>query len=191
MTKQKSMIQIDPESFDISIYETLMATSVIQSYKKGALLVEEGRICSYLFLVEEGLLRSFFYDKKGNDVTHWFAAETMMLTAPASFFNREESFFSIQALEDTVVRAITLDALEDAFEQSKSLERFGRIFATEMLILFGHKIIDLQTKSAEDRYRELLQKYPDIFQRTKLGHIASYLGIAQQSLSRIRANVRL
>lgn len=185
------MIQIDPESLDLSTYETLIETSVLQSYKKGDLLVEEGRTCSYLFLVEKGLLRSFYYDEKGNDVTHWFAAETMIMTSPASFFNREESFFYIQALENVEVRAITLDALEQAFEQSKSLERFGRILATEMLILFGHKIVDLQTKSAEVRYRELLQTYPDIFQRTKLGHIASYLGIAQQSLSRIRANVKL
>ena len=68
------------------------------------------------------------------------------------------------------------------------LERFFRLLVTDVMIMLGKKIIDLQTQSAEFRYNQLLITHPDIFKRAKLGHISRYLGITQQSLSRIRAH---
>lgn len=182
------MIKIDPNTLKSDVFKALFEKAESLSFKKGELILKAGEICKYMFLVKNGLLRNFYYDIKGNDITHWFAKEEMLATAPPSFFNQEKSFFNIEAIEDTQVIAIKHNILEDAFDESRVIERFGRVLTTQIMISLGRKIVDLQTKNAEARYHELIENYPDIFRRANLGHIASYLGITQQSLSRIRNN---
>ncbi|CAM1345436.1 Crp/Fnr family transcriptional regulator [Tenacibaculum amylolyticum] len=181
------MIKIDPTLIDDDVFQTLFVTSTELHFKRNEIIVESGKVCNYLFLVQKGMLRSFYYDKKGNDITNWFSSEDMLITSAHSFFKRHPSFLNIEAIEDTTVRAITHQQLEEAFQKSHSLERFGRLFTIEVMLAVGKKAIYLQTKSAKERYHELLKTYPDIFNRAKLRHIAGYLGIAQQSLSRIRS----
>ena len=182
------MIKIDSAILNSEAFTSLLEKVESLTFKKGEVILKGGEICKYLFIVENGLLRNFYYDGKGNDITHWFAKEKMIITAPESFFNQEKSFFNIEAIEDTRVIAIRFEVLEKAFEGSKAIERFGRILTTQIMITLGRKIIDLQTKNAEARYNEVIENYPDIFRRVNLGHIASYLGMTQQSLSRIRNN---
>jgi len=184
------MIKIDTNLMKGEAFSHLFEKSELITFKKGDIIVESGKVCKYLFLVENGLLRNFYYDGKGNDITHWFAKEEMLATVPQSFFNQEKSFFNIEAIEDTQTRIFSYQNLEDAFQQSRIVERFGRILITQIMITLGQKVVDLQTKSAEKRYEELIDNYPDIFRRANLGHIASYLGITQQSLSRIRSSVK-
>ena len=181
------MIKIDTNILKSEDFIHLLKESEHFTFKKGEIIIESGKICNYLFLVESGLLRNFYYDLKGNDITHWFAKEEMFATVPPSFFNREESFFYIEAIENTEVKGFSYDNIDKAFQQSRVIERFGRQMVTQIMITLGRKVVDLQTKSAEQRYEELIENYHDIFQRANLGHIASYLGITQQSLSRIRA----
>ena len=180
------MIKIDSAILNSEAFTSLLEKVESLTFKKGELILKGGEICKYLFIVEHGLLRNFYYDGKGNDITHWFAEEKMIVTAPARFFNQEKSLFNIEAIEATTVIAISHEILEQAFENSKTIERFGRILTTQIMITLGRKIIDLQTKNAKARYNELIKNYPDIFRRVNLGHIASYLGMTQQSLSRIR-----
>jgi len=97
----------------------------------------------------------------------------------------------MEAIEQTTGRALSFDQLEEALKESIQLERFIRLLVTDIMILLGRKVIDLQTQSAEYRYDQLLETHPDIFKRAKLGHISGYLGIKQQSLSRIRAQKQL
>ena len=182
------MIKIDIHLINSDEFSHLLKRAKLLTFKKGDIVAESGKICKYLFLVQKGLLRNFYYDIKGNDITHWFANEDMFATIPPSFFNREESFFQMEAIEDTQVLAFTYEDLENAFEKSRAIERFGRLLVTQIMITLGRKVIDLQTKSAEKRYEELIENHSDIFSRANLGHIASYLGITQQSLSRIRSS---
>lgn len=182
------MIKIGSNILNSDAFTSLLEKAEAVTFEKGKLILKAGEICKYLFIVEKGLVRNFYYDSKGNDITHWFAKENMLVTAPESFFNQEKSFFNIEAIEDTRVIAIRYEVLEKAFEDSNAIERFGRILTTQIMITLGRKIIDLQTKNAKARYNEVIENYPDIFRRVNLGHIASYLGMTQQSLSRIRNN---
>ena len=93
----------------------------------------------------------------------------------------------MESLEDTVAYTITLDRLNSLFDKYHEIERFGRLFTMEMMVQLTEKVKDLQFRSAEERYNILLEKHPSVIQRAPLGKIASYLGITQQSLSRIRA----
>ncbi|MEM6320525.1 MAG: cyclic nucleotide-binding domain-containing protein [Bacteroidota bacterium] len=155
-------------------------------FRAKEMVVSIGDVCDKIFLIEKGMLRNFYYDRKGNDITHWFASEHMIMTIPPSFFKREPSNFGIEAIEDTIVQAMSFHQMEEELKKSIKLERFYRLLATDIMIMLGRKVIDLQTQTAEYRYDQLLQTHPDIFQRAKLGDIAGYLGIKQQSLSRIR-----
>lgn len=184
------MIKIDLNAIDPEVHQILFQQSSRLNFQRNEIVVEFDSICNHIFYIEKGMLRNFYYDRSGNDITHWFAREQMIVTAPPSFFHREPSFFAIEAIEETSVRALTYDQLEDAFQSSHSLERFFRLLVTDVMIKLGRKIIDLQTKTAEERYYELIEMHPDIFHRAQLGHIAGYLGIKQQSLSRIRAAKR-
>lgn len=181
------MVKIDWESTDPSIRELLSREAQSFEFKRDQLIVEAGKMCNHLYLIESGMTRNFYYDPKGNDITHWFSGQGALVTSPPSFFKREPSPFRIEAIVDTQARALTHDQLERAYQTIPQLERFVKEVVIETMITLGRKIIDLQTKSAEERYNDLLETHPNIFQKAKLGHIAGYLGITQQSLSRIRA----
>lgn len=178
---------IDPKGIlSPAMSELFNEAFVEEKYKKGALLLEVGRVCQKVYIVKEGLLRSFYY-KDGKDVTHWFAAESQALSALDSFFKRRPCDYSIDVLEDSLVYTITLDRLNALFDAHHEIERFARLFITEMIIQVSDKVKDLQFRTGLERYRLLLKKHPNIIQRAPLGKVASYLGITQQSLSRIRA----
>lgn len=185
------MIKIEPQILSNHDITTFLQQAKTIHFNKGDALVIPGERCKYLYLVESGILRSYYYDTKGNNITHWFASEHMLITIPPSFFNSEDNVFGIEALEDTKVSVFTYDNLEYMFEKSRYIERLFRIIVTQIMVTLGKKVIDLQTKTALTRYNELLLNFPEIFNRAALGHIASYLGITQQSLSRIRAQIKI
>ncbi len=180
------MIKIDWNLVDKEVLQALSIRAEEITFRRNEVVVEAGKTCHYIYFITQGMLRSFYYDRKGKDITNWFANEDMIITAAQSFFKREPSVLNIQAIEASTVRAISYDQLEEVFREYQSLERFGRIIMTEIMMAVGKKAMFLQGKTAEERYHELIKTHPDIFQRAKLGHIAGYLGITQQSLSRIR-----
>lgn len=160
----------------------------IEEHKKGTTLLQEGDICRKLYFVEKGMIRFFYTNEMGKDITHWFAPEQSFLTEVVSYFNQSPSQYYLEVLEDSTLLTITLDGLNFLLDNFPELERFGRIFSLQMAVEFGQKIIDLQFRTAQERYQLLIKKHPDILKRASLGHIASFLGITQQSLSRIRSN---
>ncbi len=181
------MISLGEIDIDNQIMLSLLEKAELMSFAKGEMVLQQGQVCSHLYLIDKGMLRNFYYDTKGNDITHWFSSERTIDTIPPSFFKRAPSSFLMEAIEDTEVKALSYDQFEATLKEHPSLERLGRLLVTEIMMALGQKIIDLQTKTAKERYDELLDNHPNIFKRAKLSHIAGYLGITQQSLSRIRA----
>ena len=173
----------------VEVFEKLYDATKEFSFKKGDKLVEQNQVCPYIFIVQEGLLRMFYYDEKGNDITHWFAPEKNIISSPKSYFDREPSLYTIEALEDSSVRGLELKDLNRLCEEHHQIEHFGRMLTLRMFMELNQKLMDLQFKTAKERYKTLLETHPDIFQRVKLYHIASSLGITQVSLSRIRAEL--
>lgn len=164
----------------------LMGKTTLEDVRKGKRLLDIGDVCRKMYIVEQGLLR-FYYIEKGKDITHWFIFEGNFITEADSFFQQTPSDYAIETLEDSLVRSISYEDLEYMFQKYPEFERTGRLLATEMALQLGEKLKDLQFRTASERYEKLLSEHPGILQRVPLGHIASYLGITQQSLSRIRA----
>lgn len=157
--------------------------------KKGELLLEAGQGCDYFYYVLKGCLRMYYLDLDGNQITHWFSAEDSIVTSPFSFFKKEENILYIEALEDTELLHITSDQFKVITNNVQSADFEIRKLYAEFAMTFSRRIMDIHTKTAEERYLKLISSHSYLLQKAKLSHIASYLGITQQSLSRIRKNI--
>ena len=156
-----------------------------QKYPKHHLLHESGTICNHFYIIISGMARVFHY-KEDKDITCHFSAEQESITTIDSFIQRKKSKYNIEALEDLEVFAITHADLENLFESNPKYERFGRLFLQQIYIDLVERIDDLQLRTAQERYKTLLEKKPELFQRVSLKHIASFLSITPETLSRIR-----
>ncbi len=150
-------------------------------------LLREGQICRHLYFIESGLLR-FAFLKDGTEVTKFFTEAPYMFTAQQSFNLRVPAREGIQAIEDSIVWRMNHD---DAFRllELKIWSEFIRKLVQEVQFFTEEILTEMQTETAENRYRALLQDSPELIQRVPLKYLASYLGVAQPSLSRIRKNI--
>ena len=155
-------------------------------FKKGAFFLEEGKRSNRYIFLEEGLMRSFLFDTEGTEVTTNFYAAGNVVFEPASFFQHIPSQEAIQALTDCVAWEISFDELNNLFHAMPAFRETGRGILVKMLVTLKLRTLSMINKTAEQRYADLLLSSPEIFQQVPLKYIASYLGITDTSLSRIR-----
>ena len=139
----------------------------------------------YLFL-ENGFMRAFAFDTDGNDVTTNFYANNQVVFEVSSFFDRTISKENIQALTDCEGWCLTYDQLNNLFHEMPEFRAFGRYILVKGFSALKNRMLSIITETAEERYTKLLQSNSEIFQFAPLKNIASYLGITDTSLSRIR-----
>ncbi|MFY0598288.1 MAG: Crp/Fnr family transcriptional regulator [Cyclobacteriaceae bacterium] len=154
--------------------------------EKDAFLVQEGHVCHRLYFIVEGCVRGY-YNKEGKEVSHWFGFETDFVTSFQSFTSRLPGIENIQAIERTSLWSISHKSLYKLYDQYREIERLGRITCEQYYNRLEDRYVNAQFKSASDRYTELLESKAHIIRRVPLGYIASYLGISQETLSRIRS----
>lgn len=153
---------------------------------KNEFLIKEGQICKHLYFLEKGCLRGF-YNIDGKDVTQWFGFENDFATSFRSFIAQVPTAEYIHAVEDCMLWSITKDELNNLFENFNEIEKIVRLIYEQYYIRLEERYANAHFKTATERYENLLQNEPHILQRIPLGYIASYLGISQETLSRIRA----
>jgi CRP-like cAMP-binding protein len=154
--------------------------------KKDDILLKEGEICRRFFLVEKGYLRTF-YDKDGVEINMNFTFEGEFTTNLRSLRNRQPSETSIEAGEDTIVWIFDLDQLVEQFSDNPGLMRFIRRMALSMLLTLEAHSDLFKIYTPAERYRHIEKNNPRLLQRISLSQMASYLGVARETLSRIRA----
>lgn len=168
---------------DINALET-MSSHV--SIRKNADLQPFGHTCRTIYFIVKGALRIYYY-KDGVDITESFEFENSIVARVESLFSGRPSRKAIQAIEDTELIAINAVQLFAMYDTHPGLERLFRKIFEEAYVKSVNRIESLQFHTAEERYHNLLTEHPDVLLRVPLKHIASYLGITQVSLSRIRA----
>lgn len=156
------------------------------SVAKGTLLLEEGTRADYLYFVDKGALHNYYYHD-GKKVSSWFYVEGQFITAWSSFYTRKVGFESIECLEDCVLYRINHTDYQKLIADFPAFGNFARVLAEDIL-----STLDLFSKSwsfltAKEKYILMQEYFPRIELRVKLGLIASFLGISQETLSRIRA----
>jgi len=157
--------------------------------RKGAYLVQEGEACKYLGFVTKGCLRSFSIDRKGDEHVVQFGLEGWWISDLYSFLTGKPAELFIDALEESDVLLIDMPSYEKLCASVPKFERYFRILLQNNYIATHRRVLSSISKSAEERYRQLLEMYPMVVQRVAQRHIASYLGITPEALSRIRARI--
>ncbi len=159
------------------------------SIKKNDFFIQKGKIANNYLFLEKGFIRAFTYDLEGNEVTTAFYSKHQMVFEVASFFQKIPSKENFQALEECAGVYINYEQLQVLFHSIPEFREFGRMILVNGFISFKERSISLINESAESRYETLLKSNPEIFQKSPLKYIASYLGITDTSLSRIRRDV--
>lgn len=153
---------------------------------KNDYFLKEGKVCEKYLFIETGFMRSFTHDLEGNDITTGFHGKNQVVFEVASFFLRTPSKENIQALENTQGLYITFDELQHLFHSIPEFREFGRTVLVNGFVALKQRMLSTINETAETRYELLLKTRPEIFQKAPLKNIASYLGITDTSLSRIR-----
>lgn len=157
-----------------------------ETFAKGTLLSQPDNHHQNIYFIERGLLRAF-YNLDGKDITHYFFDENNFLVSFESiFFNRPHPYGK-QVLEESCLRIIPYRKLDELCKSIPAFKDYQLQVSLQVISMLSDKTLDLQFQTAEQRYKNLLDKFPGILRRASLGHIASYLGITQQTLSVIRA----
>jgi len=154
--------------------------------KKNEFFIKLGRVCNNYLFLENGFIRSYTFDLNGNEVTTDFYSSNQVVFEVGSFFQKTLSKENFQALEDSYGWYIDFDQLQILFHSIPEFREFGRMILVKGFISFKDRALSLINESAEQRYETLINARPEIFQRAPLKYIASYLGITDTSLSRIR-----
>jgi CRP-like cAMP-binding protein len=166
-------------------WELMLPGLTYKTIKKGDHFVEEGKIYREIAFVIKGLFRSY-YVVDGEEINTNFFFEGQWPKAYHSLLTREASRQWIQALEDAEIYTVSYTHLQNLFAQSKNWERFGRIAAENLYVASQERTEMFLLDDPETRYLKLSRLHPHLFERVPLYHIASYIGIKQPSLSRIR-----
>jgi CRP-like cAMP-binding protein len=156
------------------------------SFKKGQLVHNADAVCTRSYFIQKGLLRTYFL-KDGREVSEYFSAEEEWVNSPRSFRTRQPDIYYIDAIEPTEAFCLHINDLGYLFDHFPEMERYARL---SMGTVFGHlqeRITSLRFTTAREKYDHFQQTYHDISNRLPLGMVASYLGISQETLSRIRA----
>lgn len=168
------------------LVEAFQKIMIFEKYPKHAILHEAEKICNHMYIITSGIARVFYY-KEDKDISCHFAAEQETITTIDSFIQRKKSKYNIEALEDLEVLKISHSDLEKLFTSNPKFERFGRLFLQQIYMDLVERIDDLQLHTAQERYEILLEKKPYLIKRVASKHIASFLSITPETLSRIRA----
>ena len=168
------------ESLSFCFKETVLS--------KEKYLVKKGQICSQLYFLEQGAVRGF-YHAESKEITHWFGFENNFVTSFYSFTTAKPAVEYIQLLEYSVLWSISKEDMIKLCNQYHEVERLVRIAYENYYVRLEERFVNSHFKTAGELYENLLKQAPHIVERVPLGYIASYLGISQETLSRVRSRL--
>lgn len=159
-----------------------------QTFAKGELLSQQNTYNRNVYYMESGLARTFYFEK-GKDITTNFYSEGKSFGSIDTIFNNVPSIYNIEALEESTVTFCDYKKLEELCSVSLTSANFSRFLLGNIMTQMSKRISSLQHMTAKEKYAQLLEENPNIIRRAPLGMIASYLGISQETLSRIRSEI--
>ena len=154
--------------------------------KKGDKILHHNQRASHLFFIEKGILHNYYYHD-GRQVSSWFYSEYFFVTAWHSLYTQKASFEEIACLEDCKLYRISYSDYQRLMADFPAFGNFARVLAEEMLVFLDEYSKAWAFLSAREKYEMLQKSFPGIELRVKLGLLASFLGMSQETLSRIRA----
>lgn len=174
----------DLSDTDNALFNTVMSSKRL---KKGEILLQEGSVCRAVYFVEQGYLRTYYNKEDGSIINLNFTFEGEFTSNLKSAIGREPSKMSIEAGEDALLWVFDLDKLSPEMKSQPSVSQFIRRTTMQMLLASEARGNLLKIYTAAERYHYIERNIPHILQRVPLSHLASFLGVSRETLSRIRA----
>lgn len=160
-----------------------------RSFTKGELIYARGKVLNEYMVLESGLIRSFTHNYKGDEITTDFFGQHEVVIEVLSLFQRTPLQEDLHALTDGYGWVIPYATFQELYHTIPGFSEWGRLWMTNKLFQFKQKSIDIITQSAKKRYLDILANKPQIIRHAPLKQIASFLGITDTSLSRIRKDI--
>jgi len=180
-THIEKRVQLTDEEFDV-----ISKFFIPKKLRKKQFLLHEGEVCKNIGFVNSGCLREYTIGNKGSEHIIQFAIEDWWISDPNSYLSGLPSTYNIDALENSEVLLLEKSAREKLLDSCPKMERFFRILIEANFVATQRRITESLSTSAEERYLKFIKMYPKLIEQVSQNHIASYLGITPQSLSRIR-----
>lgn len=159
------------------------------AYKKGHVILDSKKVETKIYFIKKGILRAYSPTKNG-EVTFWFGKEGDCVISMKSYVANEKSYEKVELVENAELYEISIKKLRELFNVDIHVANWGRRFAEKELLRTEERFVSREFKTATERYRDLMDKDPELLKRVPLGHIATYLGITQVSLSRVRSKFK-
>lgn len=166
--------------------DTLSQILVPMKFQKGDVVLSEGEVCRAMYFVDRGMVRQFYY-KNGKDVTEHFSFEGRIVFCIESFLKQEPSRLMVEALENSVLYAIPYEAWQMSMLQNQEMEMLYRKILEHALISSQEHADSQRFENATERYTRLMATKPEIVLRAPMVHIASFLQMTPETLSRVRS----
>ena len=164
----------------------IIKNSEIIEVKKKVRLLKAGERGNTIYFILKGAARIYYLSKEGKETNTWFLFENELLISVYSFYTGNPSFEYLETVEDCKLIAVKREKLDEMYLNFIEFNFSGRKLTEFYHMRNEIQANDLRMYNAKERYEHLIQRNPQLFQRISLGHIASYLGISQETLSRIR-----
>jgi CRP-like cAMP-binding protein len=164
--------------------EAIIESDFIRSYKKGTVLLEEGKISNECYFIIKGCIRSY-YIKDGNEMTTDFFTEEQAVT-PSAYGTQKPSAYYLECIEDTIAGVGTPEQETEMFKKFPQMESVARVLGEAIMLKQQDILAEFKMASPEQWYMQLQKDRPDLIQRVPQYQLASYLGVTPESLSRIR-----
>ncbi|GEN74619.1 Crp/Fnr family transcriptional regulator [Chryseobacterium hagamense] len=174
-----------PESSKANLKKSIEEVSLPRNF----CLMEAGKVVPSVYFIKKGIVRAYA-SAEDRDITFWFGSEGEPVVSMKSYVENNPGYEHIELLEPCDFYRLKTADLQQLYHEDIHMANWGRKFAERELVKTEELIISRQFKTALERYRDLMRNKPDLLKRVQLGHIASYLGITQVSLSRIRAEMK-
>ena len=166
--------------------DSLLQVTTVKNYNKSDYFIKEEETCKHVSFVLSGIFRSYYISDKGEEITYCITFPNNFMTAYSSYLQAEPSKEIIQAITPAEILLIQKKDIEILTQRSPNWNIFLKIMAEQQYIALEQKIFQLQKSDASKRYTNLINNHPEYVQKIPLQYLASYLGITQRHLSRIR-----
>ena len=169
--------------------EYISSISKVRRFTKGSILIQEGQKVNKTYFVLEGALRSYCVDKEGKEHTLQFAIKDWWISDFTAIYGNGIASLTVECIADSEVIEFNAQKLSEIYHQYPEFEEFQRKNLEQHVVSLHKRILNQLQLTAQERYNLFLEQYPNIEQHVANYHIASYLGMTQQSLSRVRAEI--
>lgn len=179
------------KGIDLSTAESAIIEKKFEEIRvqKGEVILSPGQLVPYQYFVYDGCLRTYFMAETGKEFTLQFAVHDWWISDYTAFFSGEKSIFHIDCVKDAIIYKISKESMEKLYTEVPQIETFFRVKMERFFSSYQKRILSNLALTAEEKYIRFLKAYPDIERHIKNYHLASYLGITTESLSRVRSEL--